>query len=72
MHLIRYDVTTSSETNTHLRRCIRPIMTHKTPDEFHASDEFTLFHTLHNRRIKSTKLNSSELNATIVRRIKRP
>ena len=40
-------------------------------DEFNFSDEISSFHTSHNRRIKSTELNSSGLNLMIVRRMKR-
>ena len=35
-------------------------------------DEINSFHTSHNRCIKSTELNSSELNATTVRLMKQP
>ena len=41
-------------------------------DEFSSAHEFNSFRTSHNRRIKSTELNSFELIVTIVRRMKRP
>jgi hypothetical protein len=72
MHLIRHDDTTSYETKTRYRRCIRLTITDKTYvlDEFNSSDEFNSFYTMHYRHIYFVQLNSSELNLTIVRRMK--
>ena len=59
MHLIRCDATASYETNTHFRRCFRLTNDgYNVLDEFKSLDDFLI------------ELNSYELNATVMRRMK--